>query len=93
MVMLGLILDTQKTMFQSIIKLVLANLDFGQIQILLNHQFLENIIQNKRAWKSKREEIKMSGLAPLGVLFLTAGIIALAFYYYESLEKKDTKTA
>lgn len=33
----------------------------------------------------------MSGFAPLGVLFLTAGIIALAFYYYESLEKKDTK--
>lgn len=35
----------------------------------------------------------MSGLAPLGVLFLTAGIIALAFFYYISLEKKDTKTA
>ena len=33
----------------------------------------------------------MSGLAPLGVLFLTAGIIALAFYYYESLEKKTLK--
>ena len=35
----------------------------------------------------------MSGLAPLGVLFLTAGRIALAFFYYESLDKKDTKTA
>ena len=33
----------------------------------------------------------MSGLAPLGVLFLTAGIITLAFFYYESLEKKDAK--
>ena len=30
----------------------------------------------------------MSGLAPLSVLFLTAGIIALAFFYYESLDKK-----
>ena len=35
----------------------------------------------------------MSGFAPLGVLFFAAGIIALAFFYYESLDKKDTKTA
>ena len=35
----------------------------------------------------------MSGFAPLGVSFFAAGIIALAFFYYESLEKKDTKTA
>ena len=35
----------------------------------------------------------MSGFAPLGGLFFADGIIALAFFYYESLEKKDTKTA
>ena len=35
----------------------------------------------------------MSGFAPLGVLFFAAGSIALASYYYLSLEKKDTKTA